>query len=197
MERWLDAALRARGDAEPGAGLEDRVLARLASEPQGRRFPLWPVMAAVAAILAVALGLMTWKTSTPQPNLANRNLPPAKQSAGVEETHRMPGMEVATQGDAQQQHVLAAKRAARCCVSTQRVAAASGHARDERLPMLATFPAPSPKTADERLLERLAARRGSFDLAALAKDPATPEALWVPKLEVEPMEGTPPDNPRE
>src|SRR5205807_214729 len=68
----------------------------------------------------------------------------------------------------------------------------------EPLPKLAAFPAPRPETAEERMLLRLAARRGSYDLASSSTDAAPLKDLSVPEIKIDPMEGTPPDNtPRE
>jgi hypothetical protein len=68
---------------------------------------------------------------------------------------------------------------------------------DKQLPKLATFPAPRPETAEEHMLLRLAARRGSYDLAEASTDSALSD-LSVPEINIDPMEGTPPDNtPRE
>ena len=54
LDRWLDLALRERANAEPRAGLEDRVLARLATEPP-RTIIWWPAVAAVAVLLVVVI----------------------------------------------------------------------------------------------------------------------------------------------
>jgi hypothetical protein len=73
----------------------------------------------------------------------------------------------------------------------------SAHGEDKQLPRLATFPAPRAETAEEHMLLRLAARRGSYDLAEASTDSALSD-LSVPEIKIDPMEGTPPDNtPRE
>ena len=64
----------------------------------------------------------------------------------------------------------------------------------EALPKLATFPAPRPETAEEHMLARLAARRGSYDLANASSDMVPLKDLSVSELKIQPMEGTPPDN---
>jgi hypothetical protein len=47
------------------------------------------------------------------------------------------------------------------------------------------------------MLLRLAARRGSYDLAEASTESALSD-LSVPEIKIDPMEGTPPDNtPRE
>jgi hypothetical protein len=74
----------------------------------------------------------------------------------------------------------------------------SAHGEDKQLPRLATFPAPRAETAEEHMLLRLAARRGSYDLANVSTDSAPLRDLSVPEIKIDPMEGTPPDNtPRE
>jgi hypothetical protein len=73
----------------------------------------------------------------------------------------------------------------------------SAQGEDKQLPRLATFPAPRAETAEEHMLLRLAARRGSYDLAEASTESALSD-LSVPEIKIDPMEGTPPDNtPRE
>lgn len=56
MEQLLDAALAQYGEAEPLAGLEERVLGRLRSEKTSARpWRLWTAVAAAAVLLLVAV----------------------------------------------------------------------------------------------------------------------------------------------
>src|SRR5690242_13039686 len=71
FDRWLDAALRARAEAEPRMLLEERVLARLASEPR-RIAAWWPTIAAVAALMAIAIAVVLLHPSRPERATANR-----------------------------------------------------------------------------------------------------------------------------
>jgi hypothetical protein len=64
----------------------------------------------------------------------------------------------------------------------------------EQLPKLATFPVSSPPTAEERILARLAARRGSYEVATSSENVTPLNELSVPELNIKPLEGTPPDN---
>ena len=65
--------------------------------------------------------------------------------------------------------------------------------RDCRSITQATFPAPRPETAQERMLVRLMARRGSYDLANASPEMVPLKDLSIPELKIEPMEGTPSD----
>jgi hypothetical protein len=183
---WLDAALRARNDAEPRMGLEDRVLARLASEPQGKALLRWPVLVAIAALLVIAGGVTVLYRRPVVTDIAHRA--PA--------TNVQPKSNFPTQ-KASGSHQIAAirrpsqvRRASACCV------AAKAH-RDaeqaETLPKLAQFPSPRPQTTQEQMLMRLAARRDSYDTAVLASHSEWSE-LSVPEINVDPMAGTPPDS---
>jgi hypothetical protein len=57
--RWLDAALKQYGEAEPRTGLEGRVLASLRTGKHGlaERRNWWPGLAAVAVMLAVGVAV--------------------------------------------------------------------------------------------------------------------------------------------
>ena len=192
IERWLDRALRARVDAEPRMGLEERVLTRLAREPRRQAFAWWPILSAAAAVAAIAIAPIVLRPSEQRQNLANGVPEPAKpaQAVGEAPSRRSPAVMTVNK----QRHSQSSTRAeAACCVSTKTVMAASGNSRREQLPKLATFPAPQPQTAEERILARLAARRGSFDVARVSNASSPLEELSIPKLEIDPMEGTPPD----
>jgi hypothetical protein len=63
----------------------------------------------------------------------------------------------------------------------------------ESLPKLATFPTPRPETAEERMLARLAARRGSYELARLSTDLVPLKVLPVPEFTIQPLEEAPVD----
>ena len=180
-ERWLDAALSARmgAQAEPQPGLEERVLARLATEPKRNPVLTWRLaFAAVAAAVLISAALLLVRTSAPEkPSSAGTSRPQAnpEQIAKVQ-PQVMP------------------RRPER--VNRRRVIVAARRSNairpKETAPKLATFPAPTPETDQERMLARLAARRGAFELASESPDAGIKD-LQVKELAVEPMEGTPPD----
>ena len=199
IDRWLDGALRARIDSEPRPGLEERVLARLASEPERNSLVWWPVLSAIAAVIVIAVALVALRSGERR-NLANGIPEPTKPSQSAGNTASLPNPSVTPTAKfgSQKYAQSATDRDAACCVSTETVKPAMGGMQREPLPKLATFPAPQPETAEERMLARLAARRGSFDIADMSSDSGPLEKLSISKLEVDPMEGTPPDsNPRE
>ena len=196
-DRRLDTLLQARVDGEPRAGLEERVLARIASERRRRVFALWPTFAAVSALVVLAIALIVLHTEAPKQHLAGQNFqhekptrpspdkPPPLASADNAVTNREAQKYRRNSGNAP------------CCVATKTVAARRDNGNQDQIPKLATFPAPQPETAEERMMARLAARRDSFDLAQIMNKPAPPlEELSVPKLKVEPLEGTLPDEPQ-
>src|SRR6185437_16093255 len=80
-ERWLDAALSARmgAQAEPQPGLEERVLARLATEPKRNPVLTWRLaFAAVAAAVLISAALLLVRTSAPEkPSSAGTSRPQA------------------------------------------------------------------------------------------------------------------------
>src|SRR5262249_26271308 len=91
LDRWLDLALRERANAEPRAGLEDRVLARLATEPP-RTIIWWPAVAAVAVLLVVVITFVMIHPRRPEPIITNKQYPaiPDKTSGGGDATCCVP-----------------------------------------------------------------------------------------------------------
>lgn len=186
FDRWLDQALRARLDAEPREGLEDRVLAGITAEP-ARAFSWWPAAAiAAVAVLAIAFAITALYSREHREIARNRQMPSIERVRPPESSSLANPNVVPTTG---QRH-RGMPRAA-CCVSARsRLSAGTGA---ELAPKLATFPCWHPQTAQERTLARLAARRGSYEVANInAGQPA--KDLSIPELNIEPMEGTPPDN---
>jgi len=195
IERWLDSALRARIDAEPRSGLEDRVLARLKSGAQSNAFTWWPVLSAVAAAVVIALALLILLPGGQNRNLAN-GVPKRSQPDVHEAPLRTAPITAMTNLGPQKHFPPASRRDVHQngLHPYRTVAATAGYVHPPQLPKLAAFPAPQPQTAEERMLARLAARRGSFDLAQVANASTPLKELSIPKLEIDPMEGTPPDN---
>lgn len=183
-EQWLDAALSARMgmQAEPRPGLEERVLARLATEPKRNPGLTWRLaFAAFAAAVLISAALLLMRTNVPEkPSSARMTRP----QANPEQVAKVQPQLVPREPERvnRRRAIVAARRSDAIRLK-------------EAAPKLATFPAPTPETDQERMLARLAVRRGTFELASESPDPAIQE-LQVKELVVEPMEGTPPDKKR-
>ena len=185
FDRWLDAALRARVDAEPRTGFEARVLAHIAAEP-ARSFSWWPAAIAAMVIFVIAFAIMALY-SRKEPAIATNRLSPSVHRVGPSEpSGHASAPTVAAIGPGHRE-----TRRAPCCRSRRAVARAS--AGTEPAPRLATFPSLRPQTPQERMLMRLAARRGSYEVANITSNQPLKD-LSIPELNIEPMEGTPPDN---
>ena len=189
FDHWLDSALQARANAEPRMGLEERVLAQLASESQ-RRFVFWPVMAAIAAVIAIAVAIALLYPNQRERALAHATTEPANvsavKSAPVQASSMTKTPAVSKAGNSQSirgEH-------ASCCdfahVSAVRNA-------EVHLPKLGSFPAPRPETQQERLLAQLAdqlvTRKEFSEVARLSVD-SPPKDLSIQELNVEPLETT-------
>ena len=187
LDRWLDDALRARVDAEPRTGLEDRVLARLANEPQGNGFVWWSMVSAATAVIVIAIALTLLHFGVQKQNIAKETPKPSNATPAVLGASPGPTVATAKRHGAQTPCRFIRRREASCCDSPKPVVAiaSSRKSRRESLPMLATFPAPRPETAEERLLAQLASRHGSIDLE---------QDLSVPAFKIQPMEESPSDD---
>jgi hypothetical protein len=188
LDQWLDAALRARFDAEPNTGLEQRILSRLVLEPTRKQFVFWPAFAAIAVLLVVGFGIVLMRTGTFTPTVVTRN----DRTQNPADGNRQPAIQAKlVPREAEQQRARHARgKATRCCA----VLASRSLKNSKSLPKLAIFPTPRPETEQEHLLFRLAAQQGSLETASLSPDLPIRE-LSVPELKIGPMEGTPPDNP--
>jgi hypothetical protein len=196
-DRRLEALLRARA-GEPRAGLEERVLARIASEPKRRVFTLWP-FAAVAAVIVVAIALIVLHSEMPKQHLAGQISQPEKPARPSRQDNAswQASLGSAVNNHEFQKHRRANSRHATCCVSTQTVAAFRGNGNREQLPKLATFPAPRPETEQERMLVRLATKVRSLNRtkdSIDSTDVAQLQGLSVPEFTIHAMEGEPPVN---
>lgn len=184
FDGWLDRALHARNDAEPRMGLEDRVLARLASEPRRAAFLLWPSLAALAAALVIASALLVFHGRRSETSISN----------GLPSTTPLTSHSTAQAAASRSQRSSAIRRPSKIRRAPQLSVLANRRSEQrEALPKLAQFPSPRTQTAQERMLMRLAAQRDSYETAALAVQPGLSE-LSVPELKVDRMAGTPPDN---
>src|SRR5690349_23910296 len=81
FDQWLDSALRARVNAEPRLRLEERVLARLASQPERTRVNLLPLFAFAAAVLTVVIGIALLRPDQKHHAIAHVSAQPASGSA--------------------------------------------------------------------------------------------------------------------
>ena len=140
LDRLLDSALRKYSAAEPRAGLEGRVLARLRSEDAIVRKPTawrWALAAAVAVI--AILVAVAWRPRNHSPVVAGHAVLPATATRAIRE---LP--EQATQS--------AKKRLANSRVHRLR------HANPVQVassaPKLDQFPSPQPLSDQEKILVR-------------------------------------------
>lgn len=189
FDQWLDSALRARVDAKPRLGLEERVLARLASQPQ-HTFGWWPLLAmASAAVLAIAIAIAVLRPSQPRSTMANRPtqvLSPATTADGASlNASSVPSRESIHK---RTRSVPSISKDRSCCGSTRAVARAQS---EKHLPKLATFPMAHPETDQERMLAQLAAQLSAqqqfSEVARLSLD-SHPKDLSITELSIEPLE---------
>jgi len=181
LDHWIDAALLARAAVEPRIGLEERVLARLATEPPSQMWAWrWPALVGAAAILAIALALLFSHSS--RGTRAMLNGPQALSG------ERIDSHSVQVKATAPQQEPGRVHNHLRVGRSMPVRNESAVSIQKEALPKLATFPTPRPETAEERMLARLAARRGSYELARLSTDLVPLKVLPVPEFTIQPLE---------
>ncbi len=150
FEDILHGALAEYRDAEPLAGLEDRVLCRLRLAADHRRKLLWrwSALAAAAAMLTIAvwLGVSARARHTPSPAAAtHKPAPPA-------EPQRKPSVSAAAHRGAASS--VPAVKTAR--TKQPHVSASSPRVSLQRAPRREEFPMPTPLTSSERSLLALA-----------------------------------------
>ncbi len=75
LDRWLDEALARYSDVEPRAGLEQRILSNLRTQPQRRPWWQWAWIPVAAAVL-IAAGVL-WMTHPARPDA-----PPSRAEGG-------------------------------------------------------------------------------------------------------------------
>ena len=128
LDRLIDGGLASYADAEPLAGLEERVVNRVRVTRQRRRWLAWEVGAAAAVVV---LGIVNWSGQ----RAVVRKTPAAVASVGPQVVPRPA--------------VVATRRAG---VRGKRAM------RPRVLPKLEQFPTPTPLTAEERALVAFARR---------------------------------------
>jgi hypothetical protein len=182
LDNLLDEALGEYREAEPLAGIEDRVLQRLRMEPRERRMPWWK-WGAVAACAALVL-MAVWI------GLRNRHdsFSPVQSTQAQKQESKSP---VATTEAGSQQPVIAARVATtppmrisstRChpapiaCVET-------ASASELRTPQ---FPTPAPLTPEEHAL--LALLKSNPE--ALPNRRENPGDMTISPLEIMPLAGS-------
>jgi len=149
------------GNIEPLAGFEERLLARLAAAPLERKSPWarWPWFAlAAAAALVIVLGLWTLRPVPQQHSIeAKKPSVPALQAPAQ---HQMPPVFKATRN-----------LAPRPAPWARRLVKVSRPPSQPAVPKLASFPAPSPLTAEEAQIIRMARLRDEVALAYMRLRP--------------------------
>lgn len=193
FDQWLDSALHARMDAEPRMGLEERVLTRLASEPQRTRVSWWPLFAFATAALAIAVALTLLRPSQPKGAIARsatQSGAPAVSSVAVQPNPRSKTAAIHKSGP----YRSVGTKDFACCNFARAV---THPQREERLPKLASFPTARPETEQERLLARaatqLVAQGQISELANISLD-SPPKDLSITELRIEPLEASPNDS---
>ena len=164
LERMIDAALPAYSDAEPLAGLEQRVLSRIEIAGSASRRRVWlPLALAASASVAVGLlgiALRTERRTTPQ----------------IAVVMRAPARQILPEGPSIPQVRLVRKAKTR-------------RASPRGLPKQERFPAVSPITSQERALLALVtrhpaeARQAFADLQKRNREPIEIQAIQIRPLQ--------------
>ncbi len=174
FDRILDQALNEYCDAEPLAGMEDRILRRITAqpEPSSRRWA-W-VLATAAAVLVGALWLGLRERSHQQ-IVATNVTQPTQQATGRTAQAETPGLPSVQSHPAASTHVTSRRPASSVALETARSAAAK--------PALKQFPAPAPLTAEEHTLLALARMHPD----ALLAQPDDADKLSIAPIEIKPL----------
>ena len=173
LDRLLDGALAQYSQVEPRAGLEERVLANLRSQPAHRPWWMWvAIPAAVAAVVLVAI------------SIRQSNRPTPSSAIQVQSTIRTAPVGVtpnpATTAKVQPSPVTR-PRQYRTVATTAKPPA---RVQSQPEPRLATFPAPSPLTPEERLLLQMIDHHRD-ELATVAQNQQADQERFQKLLETE------------
>jgi hypothetical protein len=175
LDRILDQALCEYQDAEPLAGMEDRILRRVAGQPARKQSFRWAVALAAAGITVVALWLGL-RTRPHQPITAT-NIPQATQQVSPKAAQ----VEPSSQRDHPSGRQAEVGRArARQPLPKQNVQVAQSLPRK---PALEQFPTPAPMTSEEHAL--LALARTHPDALLVRLDDA--DKLSIAPIEIKPL----------
>jgi len=200
FDELLDHALGEYRNAEPLAGLEDRVLQRLRSQPAERRNPLWiwGAVAACAALVLIGVWIGVENSTTPHLPTAGKYGPPTAppKEGGV---GHPPEAKVGTRGSEELAHVT--KRptrpkegrvghpAPRGLKSARDNRSKGLNGRAEAVPLqnvASQFPTPAPLTAEEHAL--LALLHADPNVLPKLGDDANDMA--IAPLEIKPLAGS-------
>ncbi len=154
LDQWLDGALARYSDVEPRAGLEQRILANLRTQPQRRPWWQWAWIPVAAAVL-IAAGVL-WMTPGTRPS---PGAPPSRAGGLPLAEHREArvGPEAAPSSRAQR-----ARAGEAHPVTAQTVALNEDLPRQEVFPSREgvgpMFPSPAPLNTQELALIHLVKR---------------------------------------
>jgi len=179
FDRWLDTALRARVEAEPRMGLEERVLARLGTEHPRTTFSWMPLLAAAAAVLAVSAALIVSYSSRQKPLITT--VPPVAPTPQITEAPRIRRSSSAS--NAERTGRVPARQIARAKAPGVRRTA-----DEQGLPRLTAFPASVTPTEQERMLAELARGANANDLANFSETLVPLKDVEVSSLQIDPLD---------
>lgn len=178
LDRLLDSALVTYADPGPDAGLENRILSRIAAEASPsprRRWLAWAIAVPVlAALLFFAVVSGTRKSHAPAP---------APPQAHVTLSPSIPASQVSSSPLARPAPLRRVKNSSR----EQRRAKLT--ARSAPLPKLEMYPTPRPLSPQEEALVNFAARATTSEREALITAQRQNDApLSVAAIEIKPLE---------
>ncbi len=179
LERWIEDGVRRYVEAEPPLGMTERVLTQLEERRSPRRWwRPWMIAAAVAALLAMVVGLSLQPKTRPQPAA-----PPqvAKTDTG---TPPQPSIGLGAQSSPQVEAHLAQRQAPARARRLPREDALTGVSSGVSRPQ--QFPSPVAATEQERLLSRLVQDRAAARTVA-AKAAETQEIV-ISRIAIAPVE---------
>lgn len=176
LDRILDQALSQYSDAEPLAGMEERILRRIAAQPEptSRRWAWILATAATAAVLVVAL----WLGSRERPRQRPTASDVAQQTQQGTTSVARAGKPVAPSAQSHPEvPILATARRRASSVGPE--IAQSAVAK----PVLKQFPAAAPMTTEEHALLALARKHPE----ALFAQPEDKDKLSIAPIEIKPL----------
>lgn len=188
-DEWLTRALRARSHAAPRPGLEERILARLGTEPETSAQRGWrwmPALAVAFGLLLIALAAREFLLLREVPQPARVQVPPDSGNRAKPTTVPRPSQQtVANAASAPQPNRVRPRR-----IPVERPVIARANA----LPKLEHFHAAS-ATQQEKLLATFLKKQGPARLGELLARTKSQEDLTIEPLNIAPIDlGTIPNN---